>query len=85
MVEAVGHEHLRTYFTMIRAMLKPGGKAVIQAITQPDERYEAYCRSSDFIRAHIFPGEVMVMVPMCCQVVFLLLVTFFRCLLISIT
>jgi hypothetical protein len=25
-------------------------------IAQPDERYEAYCRSSDFIREHIFPG-----------------------------
>ena len=25
-------------------------------ITEPDERYEAYCASSDFIREHIFPG-----------------------------
>ena len=28
----------------------------LQAITEPDERYEAYCRSSDFIREHVFPG-----------------------------
>lgn len=27
-----------------------------QVIAQPDERYESYCRSSDFIREHIFPG-----------------------------
>ena len=27
-----------------------------QAISEPDERYEAYCASSDFIREHIFPG-----------------------------
>ncbi len=27
-----------------------------QAISTPDDRYEAYCRSSDFIREHIFPG-----------------------------
>jgi cyclopropane fatty-acyl-phospholipid synthase-like methyltransferase len=25
-------------------------------ITEPDERYEEYCASSDFIREHIFPG-----------------------------
>lgn len=28
----------------------------MQVIAEPDERYEAYCRSSDFIREHIFPG-----------------------------
>ena len=27
-----------------------------QVITIPDERYEAYCKSSDFIKRHIFPG-----------------------------
>eukprot|EP00878_Enallax_costatus_P015331 GHUV01016058.1.p1 GENE.GHUV01016058.1~~GHUV01016058.1.p1 ORF type:complete len:614 (+),score=192.40 GHUV01016058.1:388-2229(+) len=56
MIEAVGHEHLVSYFHTINAALKPGGKAVIQVIAQPDERYETYCRSSDFIREHIFPG-----------------------------
>jgi Mycolic acid cyclopropane synthetase len=25
-------------------------------ISEPNERYEAYCSSSDFIREHIFPG-----------------------------
>jgi len=30
MIEAVGHEHLRSYFSQIGKMLKPGGKAVIQ-------------------------------------------------------
>lgn len=30
MVEAVGHEHLASYFATINAALKPGGKAVIQ-------------------------------------------------------
>lgn len=27
-----------------------------QAISEPDERYEAYCASSDFIREHVFLG-----------------------------
>jgi cyclopropane fatty-acyl-phospholipid synthase-like methyltransferase len=30
MIEAVGHEHLNSYFAVINAALKPGGKAVIQ-------------------------------------------------------
>lgn len=38
MIEAVGHEHLVPYFRTIGMMLKPGGKAVLQAISVPDER-----------------------------------------------
>lgn len=30
MIEAVGQEHLVTYFAAIDAALKPGGKAIIQ-------------------------------------------------------
>ncbi|EOD40335.1 hypothetical protein EMIHUDRAFT_454253 [Emiliania huxleyi CCMP1516] len=57
MIEAVGHEHLPTFFAAVSRALKPGGLAAIQVITMPDERYEAYCNShSDFIRTHIFPG-----------------------------
>ena len=33
-----------------------GGAAAAQVIAEPDERYAAYCASSDFIREHIFPG-----------------------------
>jgi len=57
MLEAVGHEHLPTFFSTVSRALKPGGKAAIQVITMPDDRYESYCKSeSDFIRAYIFPG-----------------------------
>ncbi|PRW60674.1 cyclopropane-fatty-acyl-phospholipid synthase [Chlorella sorokiniana] len=56
MIEAVGHEHMEAYFRTLGAMVKPGGRVVIQVIAEPDERYEAYCKSSDFIREHIFPG-----------------------------
>ncbi|GIL82213.1 hypothetical protein Vretimale_7189 [Volvox reticuliferus] len=56
MIEAVGHEHLEPYFKVIGSMLKPGGRAVLQAICCADERYESYCNTSDFIREHIFPG-----------------------------
>jgi cyclopropane-fatty-acyl-phospholipid synthase len=60
MVEAVGHEHLPSYFAAIGRLLRPGGRAVLQAISVPDGRYAAYTASSDFIRAHIFPGGHLV-------------------------
>lgn len=56
MIEAVGKEYLDSYFEIIAACLKPTAKAVIQAITIPDERYAAYCRQCDWIQKHIFPG-----------------------------
>ena len=31
-------------------------RVLLQVITMPDARYAEYCQSSDFIRAHIFPG-----------------------------
>lgn len=56
MIEAVGKEYLPSYFRTIQACLKPGGKAVIQAITISDDRYDQYCRSCDWIQKYIFPG-----------------------------
>jgi cyclopropane-fatty-acyl-phospholipid synthase len=56
MIEAVGKEYLPSYFKTIQACLNPGAKAVIQAITISDDRYEQYCRSCDWIQKHIFPG-----------------------------
>lgn len=56
MIEAVGKEYLPSYFETIRRSLKPGAKAVIQAITIPDARYDRYSKSCDWIQKHIFPG-----------------------------
>jgi cyclopropane-fatty-acyl-phospholipid synthase len=56
MIEAVGKEYLPSYFETIRDCLKPGAKAVIQAITISDDRYDQYCRSCDWIQKHVFPG-----------------------------
>ncbi|MEO0510983.1 MAG: cyclopropane-fatty-acyl-phospholipid synthase family protein [Verrucomicrobiota bacterium] len=56
MIEAVGKEFLPSYFQTIRNSLKPGGKAVIQAITIPDQRYANYSKGCDWIQKHIFPG-----------------------------
>ncbi|MEM1221139.1 MAG: cyclopropane-fatty-acyl-phospholipid synthase family protein [Verrucomicrobiota bacterium] len=56
MIEAVGKEYLESYFSKIRDSLQPGARAVVQAITIPDDRYEQYCSSCDWIQKHIFPG-----------------------------
>ncbi|WPJ94538.1 cyclopropane-fatty-acyl-phospholipid synthase family protein [Coraliomargarita algicola] len=56
MIEAVGKQYLPSYFETIRDCLKPGAKAVLQAITISDDRYAQYCRSCDWIQKHIFPG-----------------------------
>ena len=56
MLEAVGHVGLAPFFKACHEALKPGGRAVIQVITIPDYKYNAYRFSSDWIRKHIFPG-----------------------------
>ena len=45
-----------TYFRTISHLLKPHGKAVIQAITMTEQRYEQARNSVDFIKRYIFPG-----------------------------
>eukprot|EP00752_Nemacystus_decipiens_P004454 g4067.t1 len=57
MIEAVGHNYLGTFFASTDALLAPGGVMVMQAITTPENRYEEYIRSTDFINTIIFPGS----------------------------
>ncbi len=59
MIEAVGHEYLGTFFATCDRLLKPHGLVVIQGITIPDQRYEAYRRGCDWIQKHIFPGALL--------------------------
>lgn len=57
MIEAVGHERLPGFFEKCASLLRPDGAMLLQAITMPDRRYHRYLRSSDFIRAFVFPGS----------------------------
>lgn len=57
MIEAIGHQFQDVYFKKCAAMLKPGGKALIQAITIEDHRYQQALHSVDFIKQYIFPGS----------------------------
>lgn len=59
MIEAVGHAHLGRFFQRCGALLKPNGLMALQAITIPDQRYDAYRRSADFIQKHVFPGGAL--------------------------
>jgi len=57
MIEAVGAQYLPRYLEVIEARLRPGGLALIQAITIEDYRYRAALVSVDFIKRYIFPGS----------------------------
>jgi cyclopropane-fatty-acyl-phospholipid synthase len=56
MIEAIGHRELPRFFATVDRLLAPDGVAVIQAIAMPDQRYERYRRSRDWISEYVFPG-----------------------------
>jgi cyclopropane-fatty-acyl-phospholipid synthase len=57
MIEAVGADFVDTYFRTVGTLLKPGGRALIQAITIEDHRYAQAVNSVDFIKRYVFPGS----------------------------
>ena len=59
MIEAVGECYWPTYFGQLARCLKPGGRAVIQAITIDDALFERYRRGTDFIQRYVFPGGML--------------------------
>jgi cyclopropane-fatty-acyl-phospholipid synthase len=59
MIEAVGEQYWPVYFQKLRQALAKGGRAVIQAITIDENRFEAYRNRPDFIQRYIFPGGML--------------------------
>jgi cyclopropane-fatty-acyl-phospholipid synthase len=57
MVEAIGAQYLDTYFGQLGRLLRPGGRALLQAITIEDHRYVQARDSVDFIKRFVFPGS----------------------------
>lgn len=57
MIEAVGPQFLDSYLSRISHLLKPGGRALIQAINMPEQRYPRALKNVDFIQRYIFPGS----------------------------
>ena len=59
MIEAVGLEFLPTYFSTLRSALRPGGRAVVQAITMPHHRMLETRNTYTWIHKYIFPGGAL--------------------------
>jgi cyclopropane-fatty-acyl-phospholipid synthase len=57
MVEAIGAEYLDTWFAKLGALVRPGGRALVQAITIEDHRYAQALKAVDFIKRYVFPGS----------------------------
>jgi len=60
MYEAVGERYWPAYFRTIHDRLKPGGRALLQAITIDDDLFERYRRGTDFVQQCVFPGGMLV-------------------------
>lgn len=67
MLEAVGHKYLGTFFTQCDRLLAPGGIAVLQVITVPDQQYDGYRKHEDWIQRHIFPGGHLPSLTVLCK------------------
>jgi cyclopropane-fatty-acyl-phospholipid synthase len=59
MFEAVGEKYWPVYFDTVNGCLKDGAKATLQIITVPENRFEVYKNSVDFIQKYIFPGGML--------------------------
>jgi cyclopropane-fatty-acyl-phospholipid synthase len=67
MIEAVGEENWPLYFETVARRLKPGGSAVIQAITIREDAFASYRANPDFIQRYIFPGGMLPTVSLMAQ------------------
>ncbi len=56
MLEAIGADQYGTYFATIDRVLAPGGRAAVQTILVPDQRWDRYRRTPDWIERYVFPG-----------------------------
>lgn len=59
MVEAVGDEYWSTYFRAVDALLVPGGRFALQAITMPHRRMLDTRDDFTWIKKYIFPGGLL--------------------------
>jgi cyclopropane-fatty-acyl-phospholipid synthase len=56
MLEAIGEDQFGTYFETIDRVLAPGGRAAVQSILVPDQRWGRYRKTPDWIERYVFPG-----------------------------
>ena len=56
MLEAIGERQFGTYFATLDRLLERGGIACVQTILVPDDRWERYRKTPDWIERYVFPG-----------------------------
>jgi cyclopropane-fatty-acyl-phospholipid synthase len=56
MLEAIGEAQFGTYFATLDRLLERHGIACVQTILVPDQRWDRYRRSPDWIERYVFPG-----------------------------
>jgi len=56
MIEAIGVDQFGTFFGTIDRVLAPGGRAAVQSILVPEQRWDRYRRTPDWIERYVFPG-----------------------------
>ena len=59
MIEAVGAEHLGTFFKACSRLVRPEGAILLQAIVIRDQYFAGAARQMDFLKKHIFPGSCL--------------------------
>jgi cyclopropane-fatty-acyl-phospholipid synthase len=59
MFEAIGQRQFGTFFATCDRLLAAGGSVGLQVITVPDQRFERYRRSRDWIQTYVFPGSLI--------------------------
>ena len=59
MIESIDDSRWPDFFDTIARVLKPGGRAGLQAILIHDDFFDSYRNNEDFIRRYIFPGGLV--------------------------
>jgi cyclopropane-fatty-acyl-phospholipid synthase len=59
MLEAVGEAGLDEFFGVCDRLLAPAGRACVQTIAIPEQRFERFKRTRDWIQEYVFPGSLI--------------------------
>jgi cyclopropane-fatty-acyl-phospholipid synthase len=59
MFEAIGERQFGTFFATCDRLLAPTGLVGLQVICVPDQRFDRYRRSRDWIQEYVFPGALI--------------------------
>src|SRR5581483_9963322 len=55
-LEAIGADQFGVFFATVDRVLAPGGRAAVQSILVPEQRWDRYRSTPDWIERYVFPG-----------------------------